>query len=82
MVVQLEIKCEIINEKILGQLPYYCEPKAPLFGESLITPNDLFFVPNHFPVPTDTAKEHELHIHSSGLFYLYHNIQFFRLILV
>ena len=55
------------NMLVFGQLPYYCEPKAPLFGESLITPNELFFVRNHFPVPTDTAKEHELHIHLSGL---------------
>ena len=71
------------NLHIFGEMPYYCEPKAPLFGESFLTPNQLFFVRNHFPVPTDTAMEHELHIHLSGFvfslsfsFFVIHDIMF------
>ena len=50
---------------VIGMLPFVAETKISLLQESLITPNDLFFVRNHFPVPVTTATEHELHIHLS-----------------
>ena len=51
---------------VMGTIPFNAETKTSLLGRSLITPNNQFFVRNHFPIPTGDVMEHELHIHLSG----------------
>lgn len=44
--------------------PTNAEPPAALLGDSWITPNDLWFVRNHHPVPVIDASKHTLTLHS------------------
>lgn len=47
--------------------PFNAEPPVSLLGESFITPNDLFYVRNHLPVPEVDEKTYELEISGLGV---------------
>ncbi|OQR84145.1 sulfite oxidase [Achlya hypogyna] len=53
--------------KINSHQPFNGEPPAELLMESFITPNDLFFVRNHLPVPDLDADSHRLELFGPGL---------------
>nr|XP_027234030.1 probable sulfite oxidase, mitochondrial [Penaeus vannamei]XP_027234100.1 probable sulfite oxidase, mitochondrial [Penaeus vannamei] len=42
--------------------PFNAEPPLPLLADNLITPNELFYVRNHLPVPDVDASTYELDI--------------------
>ncbi|KDO25847.1 hypothetical protein SPRG_08791 [Saprolegnia parasitica CBS 223.65] len=53
--------------KVNSHQPFNGEPPAELLMQSFITPNDLFFVRNHLPVPDVDAATHKLELFSPGL---------------
>lgn len=53
--------------KVNSSTPFNAEPPAELLMESFITPNDLFFVRNHLPVPDVKTEAYTLKISGLGL---------------
>ncbi|XP_044169226.1 sulfite oxidase-like [Acropora millepora] len=53
--------------KINSKKPFNAEPPPQLLTDSLITPNDIFFVRNHLPVPDIDEKTYELEITGEGM---------------
>ncbi|RQM26959.1 hypothetical protein B5M09_010057 [Aphanomyces astaci] len=53
--------------KVNASQPFNAEPPAELLTESFITPNDLFFVRNHLPVPDIDASTFKLEIAGLGV---------------
>lgn len=53
--------------KINTKKPFNAEPPMQLLTDSLITPNDIFFVRNHLPVPDIDEKSYELEITGGGI---------------
>ena len=47
--------------------PMNSETPMELLGESLVTPNDLFFIRNHLPVPDIDGKEYSFEVEGEGL---------------
>ena len=47
--------------------PFNAEPPRALAVDTFITPNQLFYVRNHLPVPLVDAKKHKLEIAGKGL---------------
>ncbi|KAL1122967.1 hypothetical protein AAG570_003291 [Ranatra chinensis] len=50
-----------------SEKPYNAEPPPELLVESFITPQELFYVRNHLPVPEVDAETYELEISGLGL---------------
>ncbi|KAK7086564.1 hypothetical protein SK128_028013 [Halocaridina rubra] len=48
--------------KPASKQPFNAEPPLALLADNLITPNELFYVRNHLPVPDVDAKTYELEI--------------------
>ncbi|KAG7380884.1 hypothetical protein PHYBOEH_011284 [Phytophthora boehmeriae] len=53
--------------KVNSSTPFNAEPPAELLMQSFITPNDLFFVRNHLPVPEVDVKDFTLKILGLGI---------------
>lgn len=53
--------------KINSSMPFNAEPPPELLMQSFITPNELFFVRNHLPVPDVNPDEYRLKISGLGL---------------
>ncbi|POM67027.1 Sulfite oxidase [Phytophthora palmivora] len=53
--------------KVNSSTPFNAEPPAELLMESFITPNDLFFVRNHLPVPEVDIDKYTLKITGVGV---------------
>ena len=51
---------------INSEKPFNAEPPAELLTDNFLTPNDLFFVRNHLPVPKVDAKTHKIEIFGDG----------------
>lgn len=49
-----------------SEKPYNAEPPVSLLIQDFLTPNDLFFVRNHLPVPTVDIKSYKLDISTEG----------------
>uniref|UniRef100_A0A2P2I5P2 Sulfite oxidase n=1 Tax=Hirondellea gigas TaxID=1518452 RepID=A0A2P2I5P2_9CRUS len=47
--------------------PFNAEPPLALLVDSLYTPNELFYVRNHLPVPEVTEAEYELEVEGKGI---------------
>ena len=52
---------------VRSRTPLNAETPMELLAESLITPNDLFYIRNHLPVPDIDAKEYKLEIGGEGV---------------
>lgn len=50
-----------------SQKPFNAEPPKDLLVENFITPNELFFVRNHLPVPMIDPEDYELEISGIGI---------------
>jgi sulfite oxidase len=46
--------------------PFNAEPPAALLTDSFLTPNDIFYVRNHLPVPKVDPKEYKLEVSIEG----------------
>ena len=46
--------------------PFDAEPPGEMLIHDIITPNDIFFVRNHLPVPTLKKDTYELQVHIEG----------------
>lgn len=53
--------------KVNSSMPFNAEPPAELLMEAFITPNDLFFVRNHLPVPEVNMDDYRLKISGIGI---------------
>jgi len=53
--------------KINSQRPFNAEPPPVLLADYYLTPNDLFFVRNHFPVPEIDPNTYKLEITGVGI---------------
>ncbi|OWY93796.1 Sulfite oxidase, partial [Phytophthora megakarya] len=53
--------------KVNSSMPFNAEPPAELLMESFVTPNDLFFVRNHLPVPEVDIEKYTLKISGVGV---------------
>ncbi|RLN32436.1 hypothetical protein BBJ28_00002273 [Nothophytophthora sp. Chile5] len=53
--------------KVNSSMPFNAEPPAELLMQSFITPNDLFFVRNHLPVPNVDIENYRLKISGLGI---------------
>ncbi|DAZ96578.1 TPA: hypothetical protein N0F65_011802 [Lagenidium giganteum] len=53
--------------KINSSQPFNAEPPPELLMESFITPNELFFVRNHLPVPNVNIEDYKLKITGLGI---------------
>ncbi|TMW55782.1 hypothetical protein Poli38472_010664 [Pythium oligandrum] len=53
--------------KINSSMPFNAEPPPELLMESFITPNELFFVRNHLPVPDVDVENYRLKISGLGI---------------
>lgn len=53
--------------KVNSSMPFNAEPPPELLMESFITPNDLFFVRNHLPVPTVDVDAYTLKVSGLGI---------------
>ncbi|RLN49029.1 hypothetical protein BBJ29_004340 [Phytophthora kernoviae] len=53
--------------KVNSSMPFNAEPPAELLMQSFITPNDLFFVRNHLPVPEVDTENFTLKISGLGV---------------
>ncbi|KAF4043480.1 Mo-co oxidoreductase dimerization domain [Phytophthora infestans] len=53
--------------KVNSSMPFNAEPPAELLMQSFITPNDLFFVRNHLPVPEVDIANYTLKISGLGI---------------
>ena len=47
---------------VRSQKPFDAETPRVLLGEQLNTPNDLFYVRHHLPVPHISAEDYRLHV--------------------
>lgn len=47
---------------VQGEAPFNAEPDMKLLVQNQMTPNDLFYVRNHMPVPTIEADEYRLQV--------------------
>lgn len=47
---------------VQGETPFNAEPRADLLGATQLTPNDLFYVRNHMPVPVIKEEDYRLEI--------------------
>ena len=56
------------NFILVHEHPFVGEISNDLLGDNIYTPNNWFYIRNHFPVPIDNEKQHNLHIHLTGLF--------------
>ncbi|XP_068153381.1 sulfite oxidase, mitochondrial [Drosophila tropicalis] len=52
--------------KAASQRPFNAEPPIGMLGEQFYTPNKLFYVRNHLPVPNIAADDYELEIEMEG----------------
>ncbi|XP_017028885.1 sulfite oxidase, mitochondrial [Drosophila kikkawai] len=52
--------------KPASKRPFNAEPPIGLLAEQFLTPNELFYVRNHLPVPVISAEEYELEIESGS----------------
>ncbi|OQR99410.1 sulfite oxidase [Thraustotheca clavata] len=52
--------------KINSNQPFNAEPPPELLMETFITPNDLFFIRNHLPVPDIDINQHKIEISGIG----------------
>ena len=48
--------------RIMHLKPFLGEPHLELLGQQYYTPNELFYVRNHFPVPDMTKDDYKLHL--------------------
>ncbi|GMF46426.1 unnamed protein product [Phytophthora fragariaefolia] len=53
--------------KVNSSMPFNAEPPAELLMQSFVTPNDLFFVRNHLPVPDVDVENFRLKISGLGI---------------
>jgi len=53
--------------RINSEKPFNAEPPTQLMIENFLTPNDLFFIRNHLPVPRVNLKSHRLEVQGKGL---------------
>ena len=53
--------------KVHNPTPFNAETPAPLLADTYITPNELFFIRNHLPVPVVDASTYALEIRGVGL---------------
>ena len=53
--------------KVNTNEPFNAETPTVLLAEHFMTPNDIFFVRNHLPVPEVDAKDYRLEVTGSGL---------------
>lgn len=53
--------------RIVSAKPFNAETPLVLLAASYLTPNDLFFVRNHLPVPTVDPRSYRLHISGEGV---------------
>ncbi|XP_035231745.1 sulfite oxidase-like isoform X2 [Stegodyphus dumicola] len=47
--------------------PFNAEPPMELLVENFLTPNEIFFVRNHLPVPEVNSEEYELEVSGEGI---------------
>ena len=52
--------------KVIAQAPYLSETPSVLFTDSYTTPNDIFFVRNHLPVPLVDPQKYVLKVRCQG----------------
>jgi len=52
---------------VRSQKPFNAETPRVLLGEQLNTPNDLFYVRHHLPVPHISAEDYRLHVEGEGV---------------
>ena len=53
--------------KINTKKPFNAEPPMQLLADNFVTPNDIFFIRNHLPVPDINANTYELEITGEGV---------------
>ena len=53
--------------KINTKTPFNAEPPMQLLADNFVTPNDIFFIRNHLPVPDIDANTYELEITGEGV---------------
>ena len=53
--------------KINTKKPFNAEPPMQLLADNFVTPNDIFFIRNHLPVPDIDANTYELEIAGEGV---------------
>lgn len=53
--------------KVNTQTPFNAETPSVLLAENYITPNDIFFVRNHLPVPQVNPEQYSLEIKGEGI---------------
>jgi sulfite oxidase len=53
--------------QVNSQKPFNAEPPLDLLAQNFITPNELFFVRNHLPVPIVDPKNFVLEVEGEGL---------------
>ena len=53
--------------KINTKKPFNAEPPMQLLADNFVTPNDIFFIRNHLPVPDIDANTYELEITGEGV---------------
>uniref|UniRef100_K3XA62 sulfite oxidase n=1 Tax=Globisporangium ultimum (strain ATCC 200006 / CBS 805.95 / DAOM BR144) TaxID=431595 RepID=K3XA62_GLOUD len=53
--------------KVNSSMPFNAEPPPELLMQSFITPNDLFFVRNHLPVPDVNINDYTLKVTGIGI---------------
>ena len=53
--------------EVTSQTPFYAETPSVLLAENYITPYDIFFVRNHFPVPQVDPGQYTLEIKGEGV---------------
>ena len=49
-----------------SEKPFNAEPPGEVLADSFLTPNELFYVRNHFPVPLIESAEYMLEIDAPG----------------
>eukprot|EP00667_Euglena_gracilis_P007447 EG_transcript_7523 len=53
--------------KVHSEKPFNAETPAPLLTENFLTPNDVFYIRNHMPVPHVDAQSYELEVSGVGI---------------
>ena len=53
--------------KVNTKKPFNAEPPLQLLSDNLITPNEIFFIRNHLPVPDIDETKYELEITGEGI---------------
>ena len=54
------------KSKVIRQAPYLSETPSVLFTDSYTTPNDIYFVRNHLPVPLVDPQKYVLQVRCQG----------------